>query len=149
MMGQLHEFRPEQEQFMVYLERVQIFFAANDIPPEKHSGDGHHGEGVYGELRGGLSETKRAWSNAQEREMLFFHKSVEYLGRVIDAKHTPRRKLQAVLDTQALENVHKLRSVLGTINYYDNFIPDLSSLLHPLHRLLRVNQPWHRNVNQR
>lgn len=39
-------------------------------------------------------------------------------------------------------NIRELRSVLGMINYYAKFIPDLPTLLHPLHRLLQTNQPW-------
>ena len=35
VLGQLHEFRPDEERFTVYLERVKIFFAVNDVPPEK------------------------------------------------------------------------------------------------------------------
>ena len=34
-MGSLHEFRPDSEDLSTYLERVEIFFAANDVPPEK------------------------------------------------------------------------------------------------------------------
>ena len=74
----------------------------------------------------------------------FFEESVEYLGRVVDAKgiHTSCRKLQAVLVAPEPENVHQLRSVLGMINYYSQFISDLSTLLKPLYSLLKANQPW-------
>ena len=34
-MGTLHEFRPDREELSTYLERVEIFFAANDVPDEK------------------------------------------------------------------------------------------------------------------
>ena len=33
--GQIQEFRPESESFAAYVERVQLFFTANDIPDEK------------------------------------------------------------------------------------------------------------------
>ena len=74
----------------------------------------------------------------------FVEESVEYLGRVVDAKgiRTSRRKIQAVLDAPAPKDVHQLRSVLGMINYYSKFISNLSSLLNPLHRLLRTQQQW-------
>ena len=80
-----------------------------------------------------------------KREKCFFFKdAVQYLGRVIDAKgiHTSRAKLQAVLDAPSPTNVRELRSVLGMINYYIKFLPDLSTLLHPLHSLLRANRRW-------
>ena len=34
-LGNLHEFCPDAETFSVYLERVSIFFAVNDIAPQK------------------------------------------------------------------------------------------------------------------
>ena len=34
-LGSLHEFRPDSENFSTYWERVQIFFAANDVPEDK------------------------------------------------------------------------------------------------------------------
>ena len=33
--GQLQEFRPESESIEAYLDRVDMFFLANDIPPAK------------------------------------------------------------------------------------------------------------------
>ena len=40
------------------------------------------------------------------------------------------------------KNVAELRSFLGLLNYYGRFIPNLSSLLHPLNSLLRHNTTW-------
>ena len=34
-LGSLHEFRPDSEDFSTYMERVEIYFAANDVPEEK------------------------------------------------------------------------------------------------------------------
>ena len=34
-MGKIQEFCPEKEKFSAYLERVELFFAANDIATEK------------------------------------------------------------------------------------------------------------------
>ena len=36
----------------------------------------------------------------------------------------------------------ELRSYLGLLNYYGNFIPSLSMLLQPLHELLRKEVRW-------
>ena len=41
-----------------------------------------------------------------------------------------------------LKDVTELRSFLGLLNYYGRFIPNLSSLLHPLNELLRHETPW-------
>ena len=74
----------------------------------------------------------------------FFQRSVEYLGHHIDAEgiHTSDRKIKAILQARAPQNMSELRSFLGLINYYSKFILNLSSLLHPLHQLLQAGAPW-------
>ena len=74
----------------------------------------------------------------------FLQDSVEYLGHCINAHgvHTSEKKLKAILDAPKPRNVQELRSFLGLLNYYAKFIPNLSSLLHPLNNLLRANQRW-------
>ena len=36
----------------------------------------------------------------------------------------------------------QLRSFLGLINYYNRFLPNASTILHPLHQLLEQNSEW-------
>ena len=64
--------------------------------------------------------------------------SMEYLGHLI----TTSKKVEAVVEAPAPQNVSELRSFLGLLNYYGKFIPNLASILHPLHSLLRSGQPW-------
>ena len=74
----------------------------------------------------------------------FFQDSVEFLGHQIDAEgvHTSEKKVKAILDAPKPQNVQELRSFLGLLNYYAKFLPNLSSILHPLHALLRAGQCW-------
>ena len=74
----------------------------------------------------------------------FMQTTVEYLGHVIDAKvlHTSPKKCQAITDAPAPQNVTKLRSFLGLVNYYGRFVPNLASGLHPLNWLLRKGAAW-------
>ena len=74
----------------------------------------------------------------------FLRESVEYLGHVIDAHglHTAPNKLKAIVDAPQPLNIKELRSFLGLLNYYGSFIPHLSSLLHPLHKLLKQDVTW-------
>ena len=74
----------------------------------------------------------------------FFQDWVEYLGHVISSNgvHTTPTKVQAVVDQPVPENVSQLLSFLGQVNYYAKFVPNLSSLLAPLHRLLKAGQTW-------
>ena len=59
-----------------------------------------------------------------------------------DAKglHTTSGKLEAI--REAPTPVTQLRSFLGLLNYYGNFIANLATLLHPLNNLLRQGVPW-------
>ncbi|XP_054274663.1 uncharacterized protein K02A2.6-like [Macrosteles quadrilineatus] len=69
----------------------------------------------------------------------FFQNKIEYLGHVIDSKglHKSDAKIQSILKCKRPENVTELRTFLGLANYYNKFIKNLATLLHPLNRLLR------------
>ena len=69
----------------------------------------------------------------------FLKDSVEYLGHKIDASglHATTKKVDAVINAPQPKNVKQLRSFLGLLQYYGRFIPNLSSLLHPLNSLLQ------------
>lgn len=75
----------------------------------------------------------------------FFKPSVEYLGHVIDARglHTAPSKSRAIADAPPPQSVAQLRSFLGLLNYYGRFIPNLATILKPLHSLLCKGKPWH------
>ena len=45
-------------------------------------------------------------------------------------------------EARALSNVTELRSFLGLVNYYGHFLPNVSTVLHPLNRLLRKGVSW-------
>ena len=40
------------------------------------------------------------------------------------------------------KDVPQLRSFLGLVNYSHRFLPNLSTLLHPLHQLLQKGHTW-------
>ena len=74
----------------------------------------------------------------------FMCPSVEYLRHRIDADglHATPEKLEAVVKAPEHANVQQLRSFLGLLNYYRKFLPNLSTMLHPLNNLLQQGQPW-------
>ncbi|KAI5738960.1 hypothetical protein M8J77_013245 [Diaphorina citri] len=74
----------------------------------------------------------------------FFHKSIEYLGHVIDAEglHKSDDKVKAIVNSKKPENVRELRGFLGLANYYNRFIPDLATILNPLNMLLRHDRSF-------
>ena len=74
----------------------------------------------------------------------FMKPQVEYLGHRIDAEgiHATDSKLDAIVQAPPPKNVQELRSFLGLLNYYCKFIPNLSSLIHPLNDLLKKDKKW-------
>ena len=83
----------------------------------------------------------------------FLKDSVTFCGHVIDKEglHKTQGKIEAIRDAPPPENVTQLKSILGLINYYGKFLPDLASVLHPLHELLRKETKWKwtKNVKRR
>lgn len=74
----------------------------------------------------------------------FLQSSMVYLGHRIDKDglHPTEAKVQAIRSAPVPRNVSKLHSFLGLINYYQKFLPNLSSALHPLNRLLDKGATW-------
>ena len=70
--------------------------------------------------------------------------SVEYLGYCINASgvHLTDGKVETILKVPVPQNLQQLRSFVGLLHYYGKFLPNLSSLLHPLNRLLKANARW-------
>nr|XP_023660672.1 uncharacterized protein K02A2.6-like [Paramormyrops kingsleyae] len=74
----------------------------------------------------------------------FMEPEVEFLGHRVDASglHPLPHKVEAIQKAPAPANVTELRAYLGLLNYYNRFLPCLSSLLAPLHKLLRKDAWW-------
>ena len=52
------------------------------------------------------------------------------------------QKIKAIKEAPTQSDVSQLRSFLVLMNYYGEFLPNLSSLLAPLHNLLHKNVKW-------
>ena len=50
--------------------------------------------------------------------------------------HKTTEKVQADIDAPQPANVQQLRSFWGLVNYYQNFLPNLASVLNPFKQLL-------------
>ena len=74
----------------------------------------------------------------------FLEPRVTFYGHIVDKDgvHPDSTKLEAVRDVSAPKNVSQLRAFLGMMNHYRRFLPDLSTVLHPLNTLLQKNIPW-------
>ena len=81
----------------------------------------------------------------------FFEKEIEFCGHIIDKHglHKTQDKIKAILDMPEPENVTQVRQYLGLINFYHKFLPNIATVVHPLHKLLEKDHKWDWNAECR
>ena len=91
-----------------------------------------------------LSRLEEAGLRLKRTKCSFLLPSVEYLGYTItkEGLRPPADKIKAVENALAPKDVSQLKSFIGLVNYYGKFLPDLSTLLAPLYRLLQKESTW-------
>ena len=74
----------------------------------------------------------------------FMQPEVGFCGRIIsqDGSRPMERNVKAIKDAPPPTTVTELKSFQGMVNFYHEDLPHLSSILEPLHALLRKNTPW-------
>lgn len=60
----------------------------------------------------------------------------------LDGLHPVHEKVQAIKEAPTLSNVTKVKAYLGLLNYYNKFLPNLSTVLDPVHKLLHKDIRW-------
>ena len=80
----------------------------------------------------------------RKEKCVFRQNSCRYLGHVIDEEgiHPTDDKVMAIKNAPVPQNVQQLRSYLGLIHYYHNFLSNISNLLAPLYELTRLDTEW-------
>ena len=73
---------------------------------------------------------------------------LECLGHRVDAAGFHPIETKVIQEAPAPKTPTELRSFLGMLNFYGKFIPNLSSILEPLHSLLRKDVVWKWEVEQ-
>lgn len=98
-------------------------------------------------LREVLRRMSEAGLRLKRSKCMFQSPEVTYLGHKVDAQglHPTEEKIRAIRDAPTPRNLTELRSFLGIVNYYGKFLPNLSTVLAPLHRLLVKNERWNWN----
>lgn len=71
---------------------------------------------------------------------VFLAPSVVYLGHS-QGLH-PTQEVRAVQEAPKPNNVAELKSYLGLLTYYAKFLQNLSTVLAPLWKLLKHDEPW-------
>ena len=97
-----------------------------------------------------LSRLDKAGLRVKRSECEFMKESVTYLGHRIDAEglHPLPDRVRAMKDAPTPDSVSKLKSYLGILTYCSKFLPNLSTTLHPLYKLLRKDVDWAWGVAQ-
>ena len=91
-----------------------------------------------------LTHLEQAGMHLREDKCAFLLPQVEYLGHQISQSglHPTKENFRAIVEAPAPQNVSQLKSFLEMLNYYSNFLPNLSSVLAPLYSLLHKNTTW-------
>ncbi|RUS85038.1 hypothetical protein EGW08_007222 [Elysia chlorotica] len=80
----------------------------------------------------------------KERKCEFMKEEIDFLGyRLTKEGLLPQHsKISAIKQAPEPKNISELRAFLGMVNYYSQFLPNLSHNLAPLYELLKKNQAW-------
>jgi len=67
----------------------------------------------------------------------------EYFAFIVDRHeiHPSQAKVKAIVEVQEPQNKTEVQSFLGLVNYYRKFIPNMSTLVSPLDKLLAKGTP--------
>lgn len=95
-------------------------------------------------LRSCLQRLQEHDLHVNRNKCSFFNEKIEYLGHIIELNKISKSpgKVQAIKEMPRPANVDDLRRFLGLVTYYSSFIPNLSTMTHPLRRLLCKGQRW-------
>ena len=74
----------------------------------------------------------------------FFQTSVEYLGHLVTPSgiSPTQERVKGIVEAPSPKNKSELKSFLGMITFNARFMPSLSTMLHPLYKLLHDDTPW-------
>uniref|UniRef100_A0A8C5QT05 Gypsy retrotransposon integrase-like protein 1 n=2 Tax=Leptobrachium leishanense TaxID=445787 RepID=A0A8C5QT05_9ANUR len=91
-----------------------------------------------------LSRLKQSGLRLKRSKCKFLGTEVVFLGHKISAAGVQpvAEKVQAIQEAPTPRSVSELKAYLGLLNYYHKFLPSLSTLLAPLHALLRKETKW-------
>lgn len=95
-------------------------------------------------VRAVFERLKQAGLKLKKEKCKFFQDQVKYLGHIVDANGLRKdpEKLQSIKNVPRPTNHKEIRAFIGMVNYYAKFIPNLSSILTPLFKLLRKEEKF-------
>ena len=95
-------------------------------------------------LHNTMERLKMAGLRLKLEKFQFFKDSVTYLGHILDKEGVRPHpdKIKAITSMPVPKNQSELRSFLGMVQYYDRFIPGLSTSYAVLNDLLQKDSKW-------
>ena len=91
-----------------------------------------------------LSRLEKASIRLKRFKCVFQAPEVTYLARRITrgANYPLEEKVKAIQDSPRPTNLKELQAFLGMLNYYSCYIPNITAIPAPLHKLLVKDTPW-------
>ena len=91
-----------------------------------------------------LSKLSTAGVKLRLANCLFMQPKVTYCGYVINGHgiQPVAAKVHVIENAPDQKDVSQLRAFLGMLSYYHWFLPDVATVLEPLHQLLRKGSKW-------
>ena len=92
-----------------------------------------------------LKRLASAGLRLRKNKCVFMEPQVTYLGHKVSKEGIQPLddKVKVITNAPAPKNVLELKSYLGMIDYYQKFLPYLSSMLAPLNELSGKETHWH------
>lgn len=91
-----------------------------------------------------LQRLQDAGLRLKRSKCTFMASEVVFLGHRIDSTglHPVTEKVRAIENAPPPSNVTELKAYLGLLNYYNKFLPNLATVLAPVHKLLCKDTKW-------
>lgn len=119
------------EGVIVMYDDVLVFSST----PEEH----------YARLRLALERAQKCGVKLNRSKCQFMLSEVKYLGHIISAggiKVDPDKVID-LANMPAPQDKKGIQRLLGTLNFFSRYIPNMSTITHPLRELLGKNVPFH------
>ena len=95
-----------------------------------------------------LQRLQKVGLRLKKSKCVFQTKEIKYLGYKLNADGLHPTEIRAIKKAKTPTNVTELKSYLGLLNYYGKFLPNLSTKLQPLYKLLKKDCRWHWSEEQ-
>ena len=92
-----------------------------------------------------LNIIQEAGMKLNKSKCTFRRESLEFLGHQFtkDGVAVDNQKVAAIQNMPSPTNIKELRRILGMVNFLGSYVPQLATVIQPLHELLRKETAWY------